>query len=177
MAGATKAVPVEESEKVHSVPFIINGVEVHADDTFDVISPATGKLVHTSSSAKVSHALAAVDAGAKAFVSWRQTPPAKRRDILLKAAEVMNRRREEMIKYMMDETGAVADWAEFNINIAREFVIDCAGRITGIEGSVPTVQDPNFAAMVVKEPYGVILAMAPWYVGLKSQPGIHRRHN
>lgn len=33
-----------------------------------------------------------------------------------------------------------------------------------MEGRIPSPNDPSAAALIVKEPYGVILAIAPWYV-------------
>ncbi len=63
---------------------------------------------------------------------------------------------------MQNETGADPDWAGLNIGLAKDFLIDAAGRLVTLEGTVPTTQDPAVGALVLKEPYGVVLAMAPW---------------
>ncbi|KAH7141467.1 Aldehyde/histidinol dehydrogenase [Dactylonectria estremocensis] len=145
-----------------SVPLIINGQPVLTDSLFDVISPNTKKLVHQSSNADTKHALAAVDAGAKAFASWSQTTPTQKRTVFLKAVEVLDKRTEELKGYMLAETGSDEGWAAFNVHLARECLLDTASRITGVEGRIPTLQDPTAGALIVKEPYGVILAIAPW---------------
>jgi len=147
----------------YAVPFFINGKEVRTERTFDVVNPATGKLTHKCSSASDVDALAAVDASAKAFPSWKSLSPHKRRDIFLKAAEVMERRREELGQYMMEETGAPRGWADFNLKVARDLILDVAGRIVTVEGALPTTEDEGVGAMVLKEPFGVVLAIAPWY--------------
>ncbi|AEO66077.1 uncharacterized protein THITE_2065964 [Thermothielavioides terrestris NRRL 8126] len=144
------------------VPFWINGKEVHSERKFDVVSPASGKVVHASASATEADVRAASDAAANAFKTWKKSPPQVRRDILLKTAEVMGRRKEELSQYMMDETGCTRQWADFNVDTAREFIVDVAGRVAAVEGSIPTLADPNSGGMVLREPFGVVLAIAPW---------------
>jgi acyl-CoA reductase-like NAD-dependent aldehyde dehydrogenase len=146
------------------VPFLLNGEDYRPASTFDVVSPATGKVVHQCGSASTSDADAAVDAASAAFKAWRKTTPGYRRDIFLKAAETMDRRRKELAQYMVDETGCAPFWAEFNLTVSIDIIKDVAGRIATLGGIIPATADENTSALVVKEPYGVILAIAPWYV-------------
>lgn len=146
----------------YTVPLFINGKDVITEKTFEVTSPATGKVVHKCSSATVAEAQAATDAAVASFKDWRDTTPRKRRDILLKAADIMEKRTQELSGYMVDETGCPPQWAEFNLSNARDMIIDVAGRISSLEGSIPTPGDPSIGALVVKEPYGAVLAIAPW---------------
>lgn len=157
---ASKVLPI--LGKGATVPFFINGEEKTTDKTFDVINPATGKAIHKCSSASEADAQAAVDAAAKALPAWRDLTPNKRRDIFLKAAEVMEKRKDELATNMMEEVGAPRQWADFNLMVAKDFLLDIAGRLVSIQGSIPTTQDPTVGALVVKEPFGVILAIAPW---------------
>ncbi|KAJ4049071.1 hypothetical protein NW756_006286 [Fusarium oxysporum] len=151
-----------ESGTGASVPLIIGGHPIITESLFDVISPNTKKLIHQSSNAETTHALAAVSAAAKAFETWSQTTPTQKRAIFLKAVEVLDKRTEELKGYMLTETGSDEGWAVFNVHLARECLLDTASRITALEGRVPTLQDPSAGAIVVKEPFGVILAIAPW---------------
>jgi delta 1-pyrroline-5-carboxylate dehydrogenase len=151
----------------YCVPFFIDGKEVHTEQKFDVVSPSSGEIVHRCSSATTADALAAVDAATTAFKSWRKSTPGERRDIFLKTVEVMNKRKDELCQYLMDETGGSRPWAEFNIMVATDLIKDVAGRIPTIEGSIPMLADGTVSGLVLKEPYGVILAIAPWY-GLDS---------
>ncbi|KAK0719302.1 Aldehyde/histidinol dehydrogenase [Lasiosphaeris hirsuta] len=146
----------------YSVPFFINGREVHPQGSFDVTSPATGEVVSRGGSATVVEVEAAIDAAANAFKTWKQTLPRERRGIFFKAAEVMQKRTDELCGYMMEETGCPRQWADVNIGIAQDFLYDVAGRVGSLEGTVPVTRDPNIGAMVLKEPFGVILAIAPW---------------
>lgn len=145
-----------------TVPFFLNGKDVVASETFDVTNPATGKVVHQCSSATEVDAQAAVDAAAKALPAWKAMVPVKRRDIFLKAAEIMEQRKDELATTMCEEVGVPKAWADFNLTVARSLILDVAGRLVTIEGSIPTPQDPNTGAFVLKEPFGVVLAIAPW---------------
>lgn len=151
-------------QATHTVPFFINGEEVSSDRTFEVKSPATLKLSHTCSSASVKDAEKAVQAAADALPAWRKMPPTERRNIFLKAADLMDKRRDELVGYMLQETGDVESWCNFNLNVAIDFIKDIAGRCGTIEGAIPQTADPNVTGLVLKEPYGVVLSIAPWSV-------------
>ncbi|KAI0006491.1 aldehyde dehydrogenase [Xylariaceae sp. FL0662B] len=146
----------------YTVPFVIDGEERYVEETFDVISPDTGKVLHKCGVATEADVNAAVGAAAAAGQQWRFSTPAQRRDIFLKAAEIIAARRDELARYMMDEVAAHRGWADHNLNLVTDMFKDVAGRVGGLVGTVPFCDDPNTGAMVVKEPYGVVLAIAPW---------------
>ena len=146
----------------YTVPFLINGKDVHPERSFEVTSPATGKVVHRSGSASEVEVQAAVDAATEAFKTWRKTTPQQRRNILFKAADVMDKRKEELAKYMMEETGCPQQWADFNVMTAKDFLYDVGGRISSLEGSYPATNNAETGAIVLREPFGVVLAIAPW---------------
>ncbi|OBT56692.1 hypothetical protein VE04_03565 [Pseudogymnoascus sp. 24MN13] len=142
---------MSSSDQIHTVPAYINGAELPLSSTFDVNSPSTNTLIHRSASAT----------GA-AFPAWRDLPPAAKRQIFLKTAEIFKSRAEELTKYMVDETGADVGWAGFNIHLTTDLLIDVAGRISSVKGDFPTTSDPGTSAIIYKEPFGVILGIAPW---------------
>ncbi|KAH8679969.1 putative salicylaldehyde dehydrogenase [Tricladium varicosporioides] len=143
-------------------PLIINNKPHKTDATFPVYSPATGEHLHNFSSASIADADSAIDAASKALPAWRSLPPNKKRDIFLKAADLMEKRQEELGKHSAAETGAAAAWASFDLGLSSEILRDVAGRISSIAGSIPQTSREGVSALVYKEPYGVILAIAPW---------------
>ncbi|KAI1751866.1 Aldehyde/histidinol dehydrogenase [Xylaria castorea] len=147
---------------LYTVPFVINGEDRIAKDTYEVKSPATGEVIHLCGVATESEANAAVEAAAAAAATWRDSTTSSRRDILLKAAEIMDRRRPELAQYLVDEIGQSSGWAGFNLNVAIDLIKDAAGRVGTLGGFVPRPADPNTGAMVWREPYGVVLSIAPW---------------
>ncbi|OLN82880.1 Vanillin dehydrogenase [Colletotrichum chlorophyti] len=150
------------SERGFTVPFLIDGQKIVPEKTFDVVSPSNGKVVHKCGSATVKDAQAAVDSAAKAFKSWRKTTPIQRRDIFLKTAAIMESRKEELARIMSEETGAAAGWSDFILGLGIGCIKDVAGRLVMVEGSAPATADPDVSALVLREPYGVVLAIAPW---------------
>lgn len=148
----------------YTVPLLIDGKEVTSSTTFEVISPRTHKLLWHASSATKENAIAAVDAAVKAFPSWSKTKPAFRRDIFLRAADILQKRAEECGNYMKDETGAADAFSSgFNIPLTAEILRDVGGKIAAsLAGVIPSCAHDGTSALVLKEPFGVILGIAPW---------------
>lgn len=151
-----------------TVPFLLNGKDETSASTFPVVSPVSHSTIWSCSSASSADADAAVSAASAAFPIWSKTKPAARRTILLKAADLLEERVDELKADLLHETGALDFLGSFDVMTAAELVRDAAGRCSAIMGSIPICQDEGTSALVLKEPYGVVLAMAPWYVGQAS---------
>ncbi|KZF24495.1 aldehyde dehydrogenase [Xylona heveae TC161] len=151
------------SSSVNAVPLLINGQEISTKTTFEVKNPSTQKLVSYSCSAGEVEAVKAVEAAQAAFPDWARTRAVKRRDIVLRAAAILESRADELAKYMQDEVGATKFFSEkINIGVSAEIIRDVAGRIAAIQGSLPSTLDESTTALVSREPYGVVLGIAPW---------------
>ncbi|KAJ5629187.1 hypothetical protein N7528_002844 [Penicillium herquei] len=143
-------------------PLIINGESVVTDIQFEVRAPGTGELSSICAGVSEADAIRAVDTAKAAFPAWAKTLPYARRDLMLKAADIMESRKEELIAYQREETGAGRPFSEHTFNLGVNFIRDFASRISTIEGVVPNVTREGEGAMVFKQPYGVILSIAPW---------------
>ena len=147
------------------IPMIINGKEEVGDSTFDVISPYTNEHCWSTASATPQDAIRAVEAADAAFPAWSQTKPTARRDILLKAADILESRLVQNAEYMRTEMGADVGASQFFIvPLGIRMLRDIAGRITSICGSVPVLEEEGQSAIVYKEAMGVVLGIVPWYV-------------
>ncbi|KAJ5623802.1 Aldehyde dehydrogenase N-terminal [Penicillium lagena] len=146
-----------------TVPLIINGKEEVPSFTFDVVSPYTNQTCWSAAAATPHDALYAVEAADAAFLAWSQTNPIVRRDLLLKAAELLEQRLEQNAEYMRIEMGADVGASQgFVVPLAIRMLREVAGRVTSICGRVPVVEAEGQSAMVFKEPMGVILGIVPW---------------
>lgn len=151
------------NETSYAVPLLINGKEVVTSATFPVISPSAHEQIWTSSSASLDDVQCAVSAAQAAFKPWAKTKPSARRDIFLKAADIFASRGEEFGRYMQQETGAAEAFSTgFNVPLTAEMMRDVAGRISTVVGCIPTCAAEGTSALVVKEPFGVVLGIAPW---------------
>jgi acyl-CoA reductase-like NAD-dependent aldehyde dehydrogenase len=130
--------------------------------TFERRNPLTGALVTTSAAAGVDDALDAVESASAAFTTWSTTGPSERRAVMLKAADIMERRGPEFIETMMSEVGAAQLWAGFNVFLTAQLFREAAGLATQIQGETLPTDKPGTLSMTVRQPAGVVLSMAPW---------------
>lgn len=145
------------------VPLLINGKEVTTTTTFSISSPSSHEWIWQSSSASQEDVKAAISAAQSAFPIWSKMKPTAKRDIFMKAADIIDSRADEMADYMKLETGAASAFAnDFNVPKAASMLRDVAGRLSTIMGSIPSCEEEGTSALIVKEPYGVVLAVAPW---------------
>ncbi|EXJ75836.1 NAD-dependent aldehyde dehydrogenase [Cladophialophora psammophila CBS 110553] len=150
------------SRGLDKVPLHITGKSIYTDHQFQTINPAMGEVIATVSGASLDEAKLAVTSAEVSFPAWSETEPGKRRTIFLRAADILEQRAFECSKYMRDETGADVSWCKFNVQISAELLRDIAGRIATIQGFIPATSAKDCTALVYKEPWGVILAIAPW---------------
>jgi len=148
----------------HVVPLIINNSDVYGEK-FPVTSPLTNLPIWSATAATHQHVEDAVASAQAAFPAWSATKPNERRDIFLKAADVMQRRKDELVGYIHQEIGAGADMQNFIFDLSVEGLKDTAGRIAGATtGTAPHSTFEGMRALVEKVPYGVVLGIGPWYV-------------
>ena len=147
----------------HVVPLLINGKEIANEKTFNVVSPVTGKLIWKASAVSKEQAIKAVEAAQAAFPAWSRTKPSFRRDILIRASDILRSRGDEICRYMDLETGSTpAKSTNFNLPFSIEQLRDVGGRIVTVTGNIPVSRDDGRSALMYREPYGVILGIAPW---------------
>lgn len=129
---------------------------------FDRINPLTGEVASSAAAMKAADIPAVVDAAEKGFAEWSKMGPNARRTVLLDAAAALSAKQDEFVEAMMNEIGATAGWAMFNLMLATSMMREAASITTQISGEVIPSDKPGFLAMAVREPVGVILGIAPW---------------
>jgi acyl-CoA reductase-like NAD-dependent aldehyde dehydrogenase/ABC-type branched-subunit amino acid transport system ATPase component len=158
----------EKTEKrpktMTNLDLYIGGKHIAASNnaTFERKNPVTGETVTVAAAASVEDATRAVDAAAAAFPAWSETGPAARRKMLLDAATSLNNRADDIVQAMKDEIGATEAWARFNVMLASNMLIEAASLTTQIKGEIIPSNRPGSMAMAIRQPAGVVLAMAPW---------------
>ena len=129
---------------------------------FTRINPLTGQAASTAPAMKAADIPAIVARASGAFPLWSAMGPNARRAVLMKAASALEARKDEFVEAMMNEIGATAGWALFNLALAASMVREAAALTTQIAGEVIPSDKPGCMAMALKEPVGVILGIAPW---------------
>ncbi|RBP79148.1 aldehyde dehydrogenase [Marinomonas rhizomae] len=129
---------------------------------YNRLDPVTGAIASTSAAATIDDVNAITNAANKAFPAWAQTGPTERRNLLNKAADIMEAKQDEFIAAMITETGATGPWAGFNVMLAAGHIREAAALTTQMGGEVIPSNKPGTLAMSVNKPKGVCLAIAPW---------------
>lgn len=124
--------------------------------------PVTGKVATRAASATLDDVAAAVAAASAAFPAWSKTGPTERRALLAKAADIMASKVGEFTRLMMEETGATAPWAGFNVMLAANMLREAAAMTTQVSGEVIPSDKPGTLAMAVRQAAGVCVGIAPW---------------
>lgn len=126
------------------------------------IDPVTGEVASVSAAATLEDITSAAKAAQSAFPAWAQTGPAERRNLLNKAADIMEAKQQDFIAAMIAETGATGPWAGFNVMLAAGHIREAAALTTQIAGEVIPSNKPGTLAMSINKPKGVCLGIAPW---------------
>ena len=159
--GAHASAPAFDTSS--TIPLWLDGKETKLSSTFDVVSPLDQKTLYKCSSADEEDVHKAIASAEKAFKSWSQTKPNFRRDIFLRAADEFAKRRDELKHYSYSETGAAEAMFGFEHNLAYEACKSIAGLIqVASTSSAPVVSEEGANALLIKEPFGVVLGIAPW---------------
>jgi len=131
-------------------------------ETFERIDPVSHEVSTRASAASVDDAVRAANAAARAFPSWSATPPSERRELLNKAADLLERRTGDFVQAMIAETGSTASWGQFNCRLAASVLREAGAMASQVTGEVVPADKPGSFAMAVRQPCGVVFSMAPW---------------
>ena len=143
---------------------LIDGEWTPAADggTFERTNPLSGKAVTVAAAAGREDVRRAVAAAAAAFPAWAGAPPAERRSLLGKAADILLERAPEIAGIMTEEVGATFGWGMFNCDLASRMLREAAAQAYGVVGEVIPSDVPGTLSLGVRQPAGVVVGIAPW---------------
>ncbi|MEO6570638.1 MAG: aldehyde dehydrogenase family protein [Ilumatobacteraceae bacterium] len=130
--------------------------------TFDVRNPLNDELVARAAAGGAEEATAAVAAAAAAFPAWAAVSPGARQRLFLNAADIVDRRLEELVELMAVEGGASRAFAAFQIHLSSAMLRQAAGWGYLPAGDVLRSDIPGRTATVTRKPLGVVAGFTPW---------------
>jgi len=132
-------------------------------ETFPSTNPANvSEVVGHFAASGPEDVKAAVDAAAAAFPDWKHTPAPARAEILLKAAHLLETRKEEIASTMVREMGKVIKEARGDVQEAIDMAKYMAGEGRRLMGHTVPSELPDKFAMAVRQPLGVVGLITPW---------------
>ena len=142
----------------------IGGVWGGAADrnTYTKTNPFSGAAISRVPAGGRTDVEAAVDAAAAAFPEWSSSAPGMRRGLFLKAAEVLEARREDLARLITEETGGTFGWGMFNCMLSSGILREAAAESYGLIGEIIPSDLPDTRAMAIRQPVGVVVGIAPW---------------
>ena len=146
-----------------TVPCVIDGEAVSLPDSqnFPIIQGKTGETVHYAQSATVDLGIRAVESAGKAFQSWKRVPMKKRRDILNRAADLLEQKVDEITRRSTLETSCDDHWPSFDCSLAATLIRQNAATGMTTAGRIPPSDDDANTSLVFREPVGVVMIIPP----------------
>lgn len=139
-------------------------VDAIGGEHFDDMNPYTGEVYARIPAGKREDATRAIEAAQAAFPEWANTPPAVKRGIFLKAADVMERRQDELVRVMMEEVGGTIGISMFQMHFVPGLYRMAASAAYDVKGEIIPADHANSFFMAVRQPAGVVGCFGPFNV-------------
>jgi betaine-aldehyde dehydrogenase len=143
----------------------INGEHVDAADgrTTAVVNPATGEQYATAPLSGAADIDAAMRAAAEAFDGWANATPSQRSLALIRIADAIEARADEVVAMEVENTGKpIALTHSEEIPPMVDQIRFFAGAARHLEGKSAGEYMANMTSFVRREPVGVCAQVAPW---------------
>ena len=137
-------------------------------ESLPVLNPADESVLGMVPVASRSDLDAALAAAADGFKAWSKTSPAKRAEVMLKAARIMRERIEEIAYAITLEHGKPVAQARLEVVRGCEFFEWDAAEGQRTYGRV-IPSEPGIKYVVMHQPIGMVAAFSPWNFPM-SQP-------
>jgi acyl-CoA reductase-like NAD-dependent aldehyde dehydrogenase len=140
----------------------IGGQWTGSGEMFDDLDPYRGTVMARIPAGTRADAARAVDAAAAAFPGWADLPPAGKQALFLRAADIVERRAEEITALLATETGCAAAFAGFQVLTATRLLRQAANWGYLPAGEVIRSDMPGTFALALRRPLGVVAGISPW---------------
>ncbi len=138
----------------------IGGRLVQGEDSFDVINPATGRVLAQAPSATASQLDEAIAAAKSAFVSWSALSYDERQGYLERYADALQEHRDELVRLLTLEQGKpLLTMAAPEVDQAISYIRQIAARRIPVE----IVEETDSHVVELHHvPLGVVGGITPW---------------
>jgi aldehyde dehydrogenase (NAD+) len=93
---------------------------------------------------------------------WAAKGPAERGQVLLNAVKIFDERREEIIDWIIRESGSTRIKAQIEWGAARAITLESASLPSRVHGRIIASNIPGKESRVYRKPLGVIGVISPW---------------
>ena len=142
----------------------INGqwVTARSGQTFEIIDPASSKVIGTMPDMNKDDTQNAINAAAAALASFRQTTPRERSRMLRRWQQLMMDNIEDLAKLITWENGKPLAEARAEVEYAADYLEWFSEEAPRIYGDTIAVKSGDHRVYTIKEPIGVCGLITPW---------------
>ncbi len=143
----------------------IHGKKVAAasGETTDLVDPSTGDVFATAPLSREADVDAAFQDAARAFEGWRDTTPSERQRALLRIADAIEERAEELVDVESQNTGKPKQLTmEEEVPPMCDQIRFFAGAARVLDGKSAGEYMSGYTSFIRREPVGVCAAVTPW---------------
>lgn len=137
----------------------LKGTSTH---TLNNLNPYNQELILKLQAASIVDVDSAYSAAERSFVTWSQTSPSERKSIILRVLDVVKNRREEIIDWLIQESGST----RFKANIEVDAVLGIINEAVTFPERMETQElhstDSGRKSYAIRKPLGVIAVISPW---------------
>ena len=148
-----------------SLQNFINGQSLPSKSgrTSEVINPATGAAYATAAVSDAADIEVAMKAAKNAFVDWRDSTPSERQRALLKIADALESRADELIAIECENTGKpIGLTSSEEVPPMIDQIRFFAGAARNLEGKSAGEYMKGMTSFIRREPIGVCAQVTPW---------------
>jgi benzaldehyde dehydrogenase (NAD) len=135
---------------------------VDAPATIETIEPATGEVLGTAGVADAAAVAAATKSAARAQREWAARPMTERVAILHRVAQLLDQHREEIIGWMVRESGCIPPKADNEVTASMGQLDQATSLISHPLGHVLPSLTPGRTSTARRVPIGVVGVIVPW---------------
>lgn len=143
-------------------PFINGQFQSHSNTIIDDINPTNGEVFAKIHLANAQDIELAISSAYKAQKAWAKTTPREKEAVLLRAADIFERRSEEIKDILMQESGSVFAKCMFEISVVSDIFRVAAGEARRVKGETFTSNDDGVFSYAIRRPLGVIAGISPF---------------
>ncbi|NDL63507.1 NAD-dependent succinate-semialdehyde dehydrogenase [Acerihabitans arboris] len=142
--------------------YLVNGEWLRAQETFEVVNPATGKLIANVARSGRRETEAAIAAADAAFPAWRAKTAKERSDILYRWYRLIMENQDYLARLMTAEQGKPVKEAQGEVGYAASFIQWFAEQAKRANGEIIPPAKAHSRIFATREPVGVVAAITPW---------------
>ena len=154
----------EVMDKVQTFQQFINGqwVDSASGKTLAVENPANGKVIAHVAASDAEDVDRAANAAATAFETWQHSTPQDRSLLMLKLADAIEARADEIGRLESRNTGKPVGAAIDEVPVVVDNLRFFAGAGRVMEGKAANEYIAGRTSLIRREPVGVVASIAPW---------------